>query len=169
MSASSTRRPLPALAFLLVLSVLAGVVWWRVLHRHDTTALAKPPSGRPSAICGRGGKAIALPAPRSVTIQVLNAADRTGLAAAVRDQLISRGFASAGVGNAKLINGVGEIHYPARGAAAATLLSYYLPGAKLVRISRSDAQLDLVLGTGFRTLASPAAVNQSVARAGKPC
>ena len=39
----------------------------------------------------------------------------------------------------------------------------------MVAQSRSDATITLVLGTGFKTLASQAVVTKSVAKAKKPC
>ena len=43
MATSTARRPLPALAFLLALSLLTALVWWRVLHRSDSAKAAAPP------------------------------------------------------------------------------------------------------------------------------
>jgi hypothetical protein len=170
MSASGARRPLPALAFLIVLSVLTGVVWWRVLHRNDSVAKVASPAPTPVVTCSRG-RPIALPAARTVTVQVLNGAGRDGLAASIRGQLVSRGFSASSsfATNPTILSTVGEIHYGTRASAAATLLSFYVPGGKLVRVSRADGRIDLVLGTGFKALATPAVVSKGVARAKKPC
>ena len=40
MATSTSRRPLPALAFLLALSLLTALVWWRVIHRSDSAKAA---------------------------------------------------------------------------------------------------------------------------------
>jgi hypothetical protein len=171
MSASTNRRPMPALAFLLALTVLTAIVWWRVLHRAGQDASAgSQPSLTQTSHCVPGGKPIALPAPKSVTIYVWNGNGTQGLAAKVDSQLKSRGFASAGFNtNPSTITGVGEIHYAASAKAGATLLSYYVPGVKMVPVSRPDRRVDVVLGSGFKALASPATVNKSVASAKKPC
>jgi hypothetical protein len=159
------------LAFLLALTVLTGIVWWRVLHRADgQQAVASAPKTSAPALCNKG-KPIALPAPKSVTVYVWNANGTNGLAGKIDGQLKSRGFSSAGFNtyNPAQIAGVGEIHFGTAGKSGATLLSYYLPGAKLVTVTRPDARVDVVLGTGFKALAAPAAVNKSVANAKKPC
>jgi len=169
MSVATRRRPLPALAFLLALSILTGIVWWRVLHRAEPTGSASNPSPSQSARCTPGSRAVKLPAPTSVTVTVLNGAGREQLAGTVSSQLKSRGFATGTPGNAPALTGVGEIRYGTAGRAGATLLSYYLPGAKLAAASRRDAKVEVVLGSGFKALASAATVTRAVAAAGKGC
>ena len=169
MSVSTRRRPLPALAFLLALSILTGIVWWRVLHRAESTGTASSPTPSQSARCTPGSKAIKLPTPASVTVTVLNGAGREQLASKVSSQLKSRGFTTGTPGNAPALTGVGEIRFGTPGRAGATLLSYYLPGAKLAAASRRDAKVEVVLGSGFQSLAAPATVSRSVASAGKSC
>jgi hypothetical protein len=166
MSASTARRPLPALGFLLALTVLTSIVWWRVLHRNDDTASAKGKPTSQQSACGASAK---LPAPRSVSVQVLNGSGRDGLAGQVSDQLKARGFATAEPDNAASLAGVAEIRYGAAGKPGATLLGYYLPGAKLVTVARPDARVDITLGKTFSALATPAAVNKAIAAAKKPC
>jgi LytR cell envelope-related transcriptional attenuator len=170
MSTVTRRRPLPALAFLLALTVLTGIVWWRVLHRPDNTVTAsKAPGSTAPVRCTPGAKAVRLPTPASVTVQVLNGAGRDLLATKVTGQLKSRGFTVGTPGTTAALTGVAEIRYGRAGRSGATLLSYYLTGAKMVPASRKDAKIDLVLGTGFRSLAAPATVSRAVALANKPC
>ncbi len=170
--ARSARRPLPALAFLLALTVLTAIVWWRVLHRdnagstpvHSTTTSQAP-------TCTPKGKAVTLPKPRAVTVTVLNGAGRDHLAATVQSALQARGFAtpvqpSDAPSN---ITGVAQIQYGPAGKAGATVLSFYLPGSKLTQISRADASVTLVLGPSYSTLASNAAVAAAQARFAKVC
>jgi hypothetical protein len=166
MSASTARRPLPALGFLLALTILTSIVWWRVLHRGaDTTSAQAKPSSQQSA-CGVSAP---LPAPRAVSVQVLNGSGRDGLAGQVSDQLKARGFATSTPDNGTSLPGVAEIRFGAAGKAGATLLGYYLPGAKLVSVTRPDARVDVTLGKNFTTLANQAAVNKAIAAAKKPC
>jgi hypothetical protein len=168
MPASSARRPLPAVAFLLALTVLTAIVWWRVLHRSDATGTASTSKPSATSSCSTAGRV--LPQPGSVTVTVLNAAQKTGLAASVETQLKARGFATAGVGNEPSpYSGVAQIRYGTTGKAGAQLLSYYLPGSKLAPVKRSNATVDVVLGTGFKTLASDAAVNAAAKKAGRAC
>jgi hypothetical protein len=168
MSAATKRRPLPALTFLLVLSILTVIVWWRVLHRPDSTAQSSTPAVVQPTKCTPGRKP-ALPGPASVTVVVLNGAGREGLASTVTGQLKTRGFAVGAPANAPALASTGEIRFGTAGRSGATLLSYYLPGAKLVSGSRPDARIDLVLGSKFSALATPAAVTRAEAAAKKSC
>ncbi len=169
MSESARRRPLPALAFLLVLTVLTAIVWWRVLHRPGASTPAAAPTTVQPARCTPGAKAVRLPNPRAVTVDVLNGAGRYHLATDVSTELKSRGFTMGTPNSTAALGGVAEIRFGMAGRAGATLLSYHVPGAKLVLARRPDARIDLVLGSGFHALASPAAVSRTVASAKKAC
>jgi hypothetical protein len=167
MSTSTARRPLPALGFLLALTILTSIVWWRVLHRTDTTAVATPTPKPQQTSCGVTAP---LPGPKTVSVVVLNGAGRDGLATQVTDQLRSLGFATGKPDNSpSLVTGVAEIRYGTAGRGGATLLGYYLPGAKLVTASRPDARVDVVVGKAYSKLATPATVNKAIATAKKPC
>ena len=165
MSTATRRRPLPALAFLLALSVLTGIVWWRVLHRAEPAGTAQPPVVGQSASCTPGAGATRLPAPASVTVTVLNGAGRDLLATRVTNQLKGRGFKTGTPGTTSALNGVGEIRYSTAGRAGATLLGYHLPGAKLTPAAGASARITVVLGAGFRSLAPVDSVNRAVAGA----
>ena len=177
MSASSARRPLPALGFLLALTILTAIVWWRVLHRTDASASASAPVKVTQApTCTPSGARTTLPKAAAVTVKVRNGAQRDGLAGAVQTQLKARGFATAGIDTVTaqselttLSSEVAEIRFGPTGKAGATLLSYYLPGSKLVVISRPDASVDVVLGKAFTALASPQSVTAAEAKVKKPC
>ncbi|HEU5268953.1 MAG TPA: LytR C-terminal domain-containing protein [Jatrophihabitans sp.] len=158
--------------FLLVLSVLTAIVWWRVLHRPtaSSTTTTTPSVTAAPLTCTPGGKAIRLPAPQTVLVVVLNGANRNQLATQVTAQLKARGFRTGKPDDAPSpMSGTAEIQFSTASRAAATLLSYYVPGARLVASSPAGSPLTLVLGTGFHALAPQAAVKQSVASAGKPC
>jgi hypothetical protein len=169
MSGSTARRPLPALAFLLALTVLTSIVWWRVLHRTDasSTATTQTRSSSPK-VCSPPP---ALPAPHSVSVQVFNSTDRSGIATAASDTLRSRGFAIAATPTdaTPTVPGVAEVRYGPSGKAGAMLLGYYFPGAKLVPANRPDARVDVVLGNAFRAVATPGQVSQAIAAAKRPC
>ncbi len=170
MSPTTARRPLPALVFLLILTILTGIVWWRVLHRNDDSSTGSKPVIVQPLKCTPGAGAITLPKPSAVTVDVLNGAGRDQLATQVSTQLKSRGFVVGKPDTApSTLTGTGQIQFGTTGRAAATLLSYYLPGATMVAQTRGDAALTLVLGTGYKALASPAVVTKSVANAKKPC
>jgi hypothetical protein len=161
----------PALAFLLVLSVLTAIVWWRVLHRPEASSGSPAPTTSAAPLtCTPGGKAVRLPAPSAVSVVVLNGANRDQLASQVTAQLKARGFRTGTPSNAPgIIPGTGQIEFGGAGRAGATLLSYYVPGARLVAGNVSGSSVTLVLGTEFRSLAAQATVNKAVAKADKPC
>ena len=97
--------------------------------------------------------------PHDVTLNVYNATDKTGLAAAVALALQKQGFTIATVDNDPLgrtIKGVGEIRHGDSGAEGAGLVAQRLPGADNVLDSRMDASVDLVVGNAYRVLKAPA-------------
>jgi hypothetical protein len=168
----------PALAFLLALLVLTAIVWWRVLHRDQsgsssngratgTLVQSCAPSGSPKYV---------LPRPAGVTLKVVNGSSKDGLAASVLTELKARGFKTIGTDTvtdtaqlATLSTEVAEIHYGTAGKTNAELVGYYLAGSKLVKVSRSDAAVDVVLGMSFTKLTPQPQVNVAIARATKPC
>lgn len=172
MPVSTARRPLPALVFLLVLSVLTAIVWWRVLHRPSasSTTTTTPSITAAPLSCTPGGKAVRLPAAKTVLVVVLNGANRDQLASQVSAQLKARGFRTGTPTNApSTLAGTAEIQFSTASRAAATLLSYYVPGAQLVASSPPGSPLTLVLGTGFHALATQSTVDRAIASASKPC
>lgn len=170
MAVSTARRPLPAMAFLLVLTVLTAIVWWRVLHRSSSSDGATPVPVTAATCAKPGTKPLKLPAARTVTVVVLNGSGRDLLATQVSTQLKARGFQTGAPGDAPSpYAGTAEIEYGRAGKAAATLLSYYVPGSRLIASSRADAALNLILGSGYHSLATQAVVNSAVTRATKPC
>ena len=171
MAISTARRPFPAMVFIAVLFAITAVVWWRVLNRPDSSPDSPQTSPTKVQTCAsHGAKPLSLPTPKSVTVVVLNGAGRDLLATQVSGQLKSRGFKVGAPGDAPSPStGTAEIEYGKSGKAAATLLAFYLPGSKIVSTNRSDATLNLILGSSYRSLASPTTVSQAIARAKKPC
>jgi LytR cell envelope-related transcriptional attenuator len=160
---ASARRPLPALAFLLGLSLLTALVWWRVIHRVDSENKPKAQSSCPSTAPAR-----VVPQPSAVTLSVLNSTTtRNGLAAGASASLRKLGFKVGSIGNdsSGVLPGVGEIRYGTAGKAGATLVSYYLPGATLVPSSRSDAVVEVSLGLKYTKIATAAQVKAALAAA----
>jgi hypothetical protein len=170
MSTSTARRPLPALAFLLALTVLTAIVWWRVLHRPSGASTTGTGPAVVQPTCSPAGKKVSLPKPAAVTVTVLNGSNRYHLATEVTTLLKARGFKTGTANDApSQLSGIGQIQYGKAGKNNAALLGYYLPGAALVAESRSDAAVTLVLGAAYHALATPAAVTKSLASASKPC
>jgi hypothetical protein len=167
----------PALAFLLALTVLTAIVWWRVLHRDQGDSSGAAVLGIPVQSCApKGSPKLVLPKATAVSVKVLNGSTRDGLATTVSADLKARGFKTGAADTvddsgqlAALSTEVAEIRYGTAGKSAAELVGYYVSGSKLVKISRSDASVDVVLGKSYTKLASQAQVNAAISRAGKPC
>jgi hypothetical protein len=152
MAGASARRPIPALVFLLALSLLSGLVWWRVLHRDDSSASSGPSS---SISCSPTTAApVVLPAPGAVTVNVLNATATTGLAKTVSDGLAARGFKVGTPGNDTATAVPTQIRFGSASAAAARLVQIYLPGATLVPNTSTDPTIVVSVGSSFTALAT---------------
>jgi hypothetical protein len=158
------RRPLPALISLLALLLLTAIVWWRVLHRDDSSA-KQTAKACPSATVTAPAPTV-LPAPRSIDVEVLNATDRRGIATAARSAFIASGFKSPRMaGNLKVkrpITTSGQIRYSPAEKSAATLVSYYLPGSRLVATRTTQKRVVVVLGTKYQKLATPAVLKREL-------
>jgi hypothetical protein len=169
MTAPDKRRPLPALVVIAALTLLTALVWFRVLHRSEThPAATKTPCPTPSATAPSG-----LPKPSLVTLIVLNSTSRVGLAAGVRTALLKDGFKiptkalddSTTYGGHGELTGVGEIRFGPSARVAATLVSYYVPGATLVATTSPATSVIVSLGEKYVALATPARVAAAVASA----
>ena len=163
MATSSARRPLPALAFLLALSLLTALVWWRVLHRSDSAKAASTPS---SCSASPTPSLTVVPAPGSVTVNVLNSTSKTGLAAQVTALLATAGFKTGTPSNDETarapVTGIAEIRYGPAGVGAARLLLFYVPGSVLVEDTRTDASVDLALGAKYTAVVAPSDVAKAL-------
>jgi hypothetical protein len=136
----------PPLVFLAVLAVAAAAVWVYVLQHDSGTTTASSCTAIPSL------------APSSVTVQVLNATTKQGLATTVAKDLTQRGFKVGAPDNdrsGRTVTGVGEIRHGVRGKQAALYLGAYLPGATDYQDTRATGTVDLVIGPAYEKLASP--------------
>ena len=102
---------------------------------------------------------------------VLNSTQRNNLAHRTAVALHKDGFRvtrvaddAAAYGGHGLLPGVAEIRYPPGSLAAATLLSYYFPGAHVTTAPSSSPRLMVSLGAKYRAVAGPAAVRKAIAR-----
>ncbi|WP_225826755.1 LytR C-terminal domain-containing protein [Streptomyces naphthomycinicus] len=115
-----------------------------------------------------------LPEPGRITVNVYNATKRTGLAKTTADELKKRGFKIGSVGNAskqfdKKVKGTGIL----LGSAAAQdtslpVLGTQLAGAESRADGRKGADLDLIIGDGFRGLTRQQAADQALAKLSAP-
>ncbi len=148
---SRRRRPLPALALLLVLALLALGVWWNVLSKERARDEAQ------AAACSIASEAPAELDPSTVTLRVYNASDQAGRAGEVATTLQSRGFVVQEVANDPAgieVTGVGELRFGKLGRGAADYVRLYLPGATDREDSRATDVVDLVIGPDFTGLAT---------------
>ncbi|WP_151478993.1 LytR C-terminal domain-containing protein [Streptomyces albicerus] len=124
------------------------------------------PSARPNK---------ALPKPGQITVNVLNATPRAGLAKNTAEELKKRGFKIGEVGNAtkaydKKVAGPGIV-LGAKTAADAALpvLATQLTGAELKTDTRTKpAEVDLILGTAFKTLKPKAQADKALTTLAAP-
>ncbi|MEU9185445.1 LytR C-terminal domain-containing protein [Streptomyces sp. NPDC048484] len=157
----------------IVLAVVAsvaalGLVGWGTLQLIDVftgggdkaTAAGSAAGCKTSPSPSESPVKAAVPKPGQITVNVLNATSRAGLAKDTADALKKRGFKIGKVGNAtktydKKVEGPGM----ALGAKAATdaalpVLAAQLAGAETKTDTRAKpAEVDLILGKAYKTLA----------------
>jgi hypothetical protein len=155
-----TKRPLPALVALLALLLLTSLVWWRVLHRGGGGTAAAP--------CPTHTASATLPAPARITVSVLNATKRSGIAARARTTLVTDGFnvpkAAANDGPKAKVPGVAEIRYGPKARNEAAMLHYYFPGARMVAVKGTTSTVVVSLGAKYRSVATPTTVQAALRR-----
>lgn len=119
--------------------------------------------------------AAALPEPGQITVNVFNATPTSGLAKKTADELKKRGFKIGDVGNAtkefdKKVKGAGILLGPTSALnTSLPVLATQLPTAeRRTDVARKGATLDLVIGTGFKTLTTKTAADKALAALAKP-
>ncbi|MCO5308560.1 MAG: LytR C-terminal domain-containing protein [Austwickia sp.] len=99
------------------------------------------------------------PEPKTVTVNVYNATDRAGLAAATAKTLQDQGFTIGAVTNdptGKKLDVAAEIRFGKAAAAKADVLAQRFPGAvKVVDDKRTDELVDVAIGAKFAAVAPP--------------
>ncbi len=181
----------------LVLAVVAsttalGLAGWGTLQLidvftggDDQAAAAGPKADcsarvSPSPTAGKAGRKPSgtpesYPAPGKITVNVLNATPRSGLAKDTAEELKKRGFRIGNVGNAteeydKKVKGTALL----LGAKAAEdtalpVLNTQLPGARLKTDGRKKAtEVDLVIGTRFKALSKQKDADAALAELTRP-
>jgi hypothetical protein len=108
---------------------------------------------------------------QEIKINVFNASDHKNLAQAVGNDFKGRKFQVLKTGNdpkGKRVDGVAVLRYgPKMVGAAWVVRAYFLNDAALeFDIKRTDDVVDVVLGQGYRQLATFTEVRQSLAQAG---
>lgn len=89
------------------------------------------------------------PAPGELTVGVLNAAGRDGLATQIADNLRALGFGIGSVGNSATPSAETVLRFSPDQAAAARVVSEAVPSAQLLQDLSGTGTLELVLGSSF--------------------
>lgn len=116
----------------------------------------------------------ALPKPAQITVNVYNATPRSGLAKSTADELKKRGFVIGKIGNApaaydKKVPGAGILlGSPGATKGAFTVLGTQLKGATTKTDTRATADVDLIIGTAFKTLDPKATADAALVALNKP-
>lgn len=155
-----------ALAASVVAALIVGVVvgWFgHSLRNHHKASAAK------AQVCvtHTATPIAAGPVPKAstVVVNVYNATARGGLARTTGAELASRGFDVQNVANDPLkatIEGSAVVRYGPKGLAQARYVAAQVPGATLVKDTRTDTSVDLVIGNGFQAVATPAQVTAAL-------
>lgn len=167
------------LVFAVAASVaVLGLIGWGALQLIDvftggkggTTASAKANCAK-KAGASPAPVARSLPAPGQITVNVLNATPRSGLAKDTADELEKRGFHIGDVGNAteefdKKVKGVALLLGPkASTDTSLPVLGAQLTGAleKRAQPARTGTTVDLILGDKFTSLAKKPDADKALA------
>ncbi|WAP56996.1 LytR C-terminal domain-containing protein [Streptomyces sp. S465] len=118
-----------------------------------------------------GGK---LPKPAQITVNVYNATTRSGLAKNTADELKKRGFKIGKVGNApaeydKKVKASGILlGAPGADDGAFNVLGTQLDGAQTKNDARDGKDIDLIIGSGFKTLVKQKDAEKALAALATP-
>ncbi|MFF0086811.1 LytR C-terminal domain-containing protein [Streptomyces canus] len=116
----------------------------------------------------------ALAKPGQITVNVLNATARGGLAKKTADELKKRGFKIGDVGNAtatydKKVKGTGVLLGPSSALKTSLpVLATQLASAETRTDTRKGTEVDLIIGTGFKSLTSKASADKALAALSAP-
>lgn len=169
----------------LVASVTAlGLVGWGTLQLIDvfTGGGDKASAAGPKADCATkaspsasaSSATTAYPKPAQITVNVFNATPRAGLAKKTADELKKRGFKIGDVGNAsaefdKKVKGIGILLGPTSAVSTSLpVLGTQLAGAEARADTRKGTDVDLIIGTGFKSLTAKTTADKALAQLGAP-
>lgn len=180
------RKPIPAIAIVILLGLAAVFVWSKVIAKASdvNAAVACPPaaaSTQPSSSAAKEPKktktSAALPyngldkiAPEpaaDVKVQVFNASAQRGAATQASNELTQAGLQVADPQNDPLYPKQnmacrGQIRFGANGESAARTVSLLVPCTQLVRDNRQDATVDLAIGKDFTGVAPNSQAQQAI-------
>ncbi|MFF8729927.1 LytR C-terminal domain-containing protein [Streptomyces sp. NPDC015171] len=172
-----SRRRGRLVAVVLACAAALGLIGWGTLQLIDVftgggdkyAATGAATHCRTKTAAAPAARADALPRPGRITVNVYNATKRTGLAKSTADELKKRGFKIGAVGNAnkqfdKKVKGTGILLGPAAAQdTSLRVLGTQLGGAQVrTDAARKGADLDLIIGDGFKGLAVRPAADQAL-------
>lgn len=139
----------------LVVLFLGGALALAYALNTGMIGAAPPPPTSPAttAVC------IPAAAPGKTIVNVFNATSKNGLARTAATAMRAQGFVIAVVANdplQKKVTGAAEIRYGPTGAERAQAVLLRVPSASLVKDTRTDTTVDLVLGDRFTRIVVPA-------------
>ena len=145
------RNRRTAIILVVLVLVLAGAFYYAAsyFNRPSTPAASDCPTSDFTA----GGET-ALTAGQ-VTVNVYNATNRAGLAAATAKDVKARGFVIGQVANdplKKKIDAPAEVRFGPNGKAGSELVAKLVEGAVPTQDTRADGSVDLVIGNGYKAL-----------------
>ena len=164
------RNYLPGILLFIALAVVTMLVWVMALNQpvdvHEAAACnAPPPAADPSAPAQQLGEQLSRSTMTEVTpakladtkIRVLNASGQGGQAAEVASELRDLGYAEPAASNDTVYANArlecqGQIRFGPSGRAAAAAVWLVAPCTELFQDQRSDATVDLAIGTEFTEL-----------------
>jgi LytR cell envelope-related transcriptional attenuator len=173
------RRLLPVVLTVAAVAAVGGGAY--ALRKDDGAAqqrLAQPgPSAcstagpttaptKPAAPTKAGAPTLVLPATGKVSFRLLNGTARDGLGRTLGDALAQRGFQVKSTGNApKPLTGPSRVYFGPGARPAAQLVAIHVIGAELSPVPTAPkGAVDLVIGSGFARLRTPAEVKTFTAR-----
>ena len=113
---------------------------------------------------------VRMPEPKDVKINFFDGTGTSSVASGVSEELKHRQFQVTKRETVKPISKVAILRYGPKAVGAAWLLkAYFLDSAETAfDIKRTDDSVDLVLGGGFKKLATTTEVGQALAQLGRP-
>lgn len=170
------RRRGGRLTMVVVACVVAvGLIGWGTLQLIDVFTGGDSASAAGTAKdCAPGATPTpsapaALPAPGKITVNVLNATTRAGLAKKTADELKKRGFRIGEVGNApkqydKKVKGAGILLGPSASLKTSlpVLATQLTTAERRTDVARKGAEVDLIIGDGFKALTPKAAATKAL-------
>lgn len=148
---------------LLLLAVAAGAAY--LLRQEDASVPGRVATLRPCPTPTVSPtpvpvQRVVLPRPQQVSLTVLNGTSRDGLAKTIGDRLAALGFVVTDQANAPAaLAGASTVTFGTGAEPAGTLVSRWVLGSRLIGNPKAPpGSVQVVLGSGFQRLATPAEV-----------